>query len=384
MLGAEVVKIESISHPDPARFGSVRSPDEDLWWEAAPIFHGANTNKRDLTLNLNDERGRDIAKRLIAVSDVVMENFSPRVMEHFALTYDTVRAINPNAVMVRMPAFGLDGPWRDRIGYAQTMEQVTGMAWTTGYADGPPLIPRGLCDPLTGLHAVIGMLLGLAHRERTGEGQLVEQTMVEAALNIAAEPFVEFSKYGALLERQGNHGAHAVPQNVYACERVDTWVAIAVESDAQWSALVTALDRPSWALDPGLATAAGRRRAEDRIDKELGEWCRTRTPQQVVDALWPSGVPVADVVAPGDVSANPQLQARGFFETLSHPVIGTHDAFPSLPFRLSEGPPSWNRVGAPTLGRDNEAILRWVFGLSDAQIHDLREERIVGERPLGL
>jgi crotonobetainyl-CoA:carnitine CoA-transferase CaiB-like acyl-CoA transferase len=383
MLGAEVIKIESSVRPDGARFGSVRRPTEDQWWEFAPIFQGANTDKRDITLDLGREEGRQLARRLVAMSDVVMENFSPRVMEQFDLGYDTVRRLNPAAVMVRMPAFGLSGPWRDRIGYAQSMEQVSGMAWVTGYEDGQPIIPRGLCDPLAGVHAVIGLMVALAHREKTGEGQLVEASMVEAALNIAAEPIVEFSAYGALLGRRGNHGARSVPQNVYACAGDDDWVAIAAATDGHWKSLCRALGSPAWAAGPGMGALPGRRREEQLIDERIGEWCRPRPAADVVERLWAAGVPVAHVERAWDVHRNPQLCARRFFEQVSHPLVGRHDRYPGLPFKLSGGPDRWHRTGAPTLGQDNDAVLRWLLGLSTEEIASLRVSGVIGERPRG-
>ena len=149
--------------------------------------------------------GRALLRRLIEQSDVLVENYSPRVMEQFGLTWDVVHAWNPRLVMVRMPAFGLDGPWRDRVGFAQTMEQASGMAWLTGYADTAPMNARGPCDPLAGLHSAFSALVGLHLRERTGPGTHIESTMVETALNAAAEQVIELSAHGRLLSRDGNH-----------------------------------------------------------------------------------------------------------------------------------------------------------------------------------
>jgi crotonobetainyl-CoA:carnitine CoA-transferase CaiB-like acyl-CoA transferase len=364
--------------------GSVKPPTEDQWWEWAPIFHGTNTNKRSVTIDANAPAGLALAKRLIASADVVLENFSPRVMEQFGLDWDVVHALNPAAVMVRMPAFGLDGPWRERIGFAQTMEQVSGMAWVTGYEGGEPMIPRGLCDPLSGLHAAVALFVALAERERTGEGRLVESTMVEAALNIAAEQVVEHSAYGEVLTRHGNRGPRAVPQGAYRCAGNDAWVVLAVEHDAQWDALRAALGHPPWAEDPELAPAAGRRRHEDRIDAELAAWCASRDVDAVVDALWCAGVPAARVTPPWDVHRNPQLQARRFFETVDHPVIGAHARYPGLPFRPLTAGVGWHRRPAPVFGEHNDEILVGMLGVDRAELADLRAAGVVGERPFGV
>ena len=215
-LGADVVKVESVQRPDGMRY-TTTPPRAEQWWEWGPVFHGANTGKRGITLDLNDPEGLALAKRLVAGADAVIENFSPRVMENFGLDWDAVHAVNPRAVMVRMPAFGLDGPWRDRTGFAQTMEQITGMAWVTGFADGPPLIPRGACDPLAGMHAVFALLVALEARDRTGEGMLVEVTMVEAALNAAAEQVVEHSADGHAARPRTATGARSPRRR--ACTR---------------------------------------------------------------------------------------------------------------------------------------------------------------------
>ena len=235
-LGADVVKVESIQRPDGMRFTSAKPASVDQWWEWGFVFHGANANKRSVTLDLNTPEGLDLVLRLIADADVVVENFSPRVMENFGLGWDTIHATAPQAVMLRMPAFGLDGPWRDRTGFAQTMEQLTGMAAVTGYPDGPPVLPRGAVDPLAGQHAVFALLAALDERDRTGTGMLVEATLAEAALNIAAEPVVEHSAYGRLVERTGNQSPMADPQGVFSCA-AGQWLAVATESEAQRGAL---------------------------------------------------------------------------------------------------------------------------------------------------
>src|SRR5262249_41913429 len=160
---------------------------------------------------------------------------------------------------VRMPAFGLDGPWRDRVGFAQTMEQLSGMAWLTGFPDGPPVIPRGPCDPLAGLHALVALLVALEHRARTGCGQLVEATMVEAALNAAAEMVLEAGAYGARLMRDGNRGPVAAPQNLYACRGDDRWLALAVTGDDEWRGAVDGMGGAAGGRGAALAPPPGRR-----------------------------------------------------------------------------------------------------------------------------
>jgi crotonobetainyl-CoA:carnitine CoA-transferase CaiB-like acyl-CoA transferase len=363
-LGADVVKIESIQRPDLMRYTTVKPPSVDRWWEWGPVFHGANAGKRSVTLDLNREEGRDLVRRLIAAADVVIENFTPRVLDGFGLDWDAVHAINPRAVMVRMPAFGLDGPWRDRTGFAQNVEQVSGMAWVTGYADGPPRIPRGPCDPLGGMHAVFATMVALDRRDATGEGVLVEATLAEVALNVAAEQVVEHDAYGVLLERRGNDPLPGTRvQGVFACEGgTDAWVAIACETDAQLAAL------------RGLA------------GDDVAAWCASRPPADAAEALVAAGVPAGDVIRQERAAFNEQLVARGFFEELDHPVVGRH-AFPSLPFAFRTSQPGGRRglrSPAPTLGQHNDEVLTGDLGLSAEDLARLRDDKLIGERPLGV
>ena len=379
-LGADVIHVESVQRPDGMRFTTTQRGG-DRWWEWCPVFHGANTNKRSITLDLNREEGRDLALRLIAGCDAVVENFTPRVMENFGLGWDEVHEANPRAVMVRMPGFGLDGPWRDRTGFAQTMEQVTGMAHVTGFADGPPIIPRGPCDPLAGMHAVVALLVALDERDRTGEGRFVEVTMVEAALNAAAEQVVEWSAYGNLLGRHGDRGTTAVPQGLYPCRGEERWLALAVETDAQWKALVAVLGRPAWAADAALATVEERRAAEDELDAQLASWAADQDVRDAVERLSSAGVPAEEVVSGPGMSLNPQLLARGFFETVEHPVVGTH-AYPGLPFRYGDSR-SWLRAAAPTLGQHNEDVLA-DLDVPPSELEGLRDRGVIGDKPAGV
>ena len=382
-LGAEVIKVESIQHPDGMRFASVKPPSEDRWWEWGPLFQATNLGKRGLTLDLNRPRGQELARRLIAGADAVVENFSPRVMGNLGLEYEELARANPRLIMVRMPAFGLDGPWRDRVGFAQTMEQISGMAWITGFPDGPPVIPRGPCDPLAGMHAAFALLVALEHRRRTGVGQLVEVTMVEAALNAAAELVIEASAHGALLVRDGNHGPVASPQNLYACRGEDEWVALAVVNDDHWRALVAALGVPAWARDPALAQAAARRARQVEIDRELARWFADRERDPVVELLLERGIPAAPVTGARMADRNPQMLARGFFQPLDHPVVGKH-LHAGLPMRFARREHPWYAAPTPTLGEHNARLLGELLGLSDEELAELGASGIIGERPANL
>jgi len=382
-LGADVIKVESIQRPDGMRFaGSVRN---EAMWEFNPINHGCNSSKRDVTLKVDSDEGLALIERLIESADIVAENFSPRVLDNWGLDWETIHALNPRTILLRMPSFGLDGPWRDRVGFAMNIEQVSGIAWLTGYHD-LPLVVRGSCDPLGGMHGVFATTLALEERRRTGQGQVVEVPLVEPALNVAAEQVIEYSAYGELLERQTNRGPLAAPQGVYPCsDRFETgespgYVAIAVATDAHWRALRELIGSPEWARDPALERAAGRRAAHDAIDAGLAAWTSGRTRFEAESALLAAGIPASACINPHSLSPNPQLEHRAFFQEMEHPLVGRL-RYPGQPMSFSAFPRALRRSPAPMLGQHNEEILKGELGLSDEEIEALRAAQVIGTRP---
>jgi crotonobetainyl-CoA:carnitine CoA-transferase CaiB-like acyl-CoA transferase len=385
-LGADVIHVESVQRPDGMRStGGAFRATRERWWEWSFFFLSTNANKRGITLNLGDPRGVELAKRLVGACDLVVENFTPRVLEGWGLGWEAIRAANPRAILVRMPAFGLSGPWRDHTGFAQTMEQLSGLAWLTGHRDDQPRIQRGPCDPLAGLHAAFAALVALAERDAAGRGVHVEVPMVEAALHAAAEQVIEASAHGRVMERDGNRGPDAAPQGLYACRghsaEAPRWLALSVASDGQWRALRAALGNPEWAAAPALATHAGRRAAHDAIDARLRAHFAGREREAAVEALVAAGVPAAAVVDPREAHRQPQLAARGFFEAVEHPEVGTH-ATPTVPFRYASVS-RWIRRAAPTLGQHSREVLTELLGLSAAELDRLEAARVIGERPEG-
>jgi crotonobetainyl-CoA:carnitine CoA-transferase CaiB-like acyl-CoA transferase len=385
MLGAEVIHLESTRRPDGTRLIAGIPASVPQWWERSPIFSALNTNKLGITLDFQTERGLALLRRVIPTCDVIVENFTPRVIDQLGLDFDTVRALRDDIIMVRMPGFGLDGPWRDNPAFAYIIEDATGLSWLTGYPDRNPYEPYSIGDPNAGIHALNAVLLALEHRRRTGEGVLVEASMADAALNVAAEQVIEYTANGVLLQRAGNRGPAAAPQNIYQVSgidefgRDDNWVAIAVASDAQWRALRDALGRPDWAMAADLEDALGRRARHDEIDDQLGAWCRTRTGDEVVETLWAAGVCVAKVLQPHRQTEIEQLAHRGFFEQLGHPVnpAASHS---TLPARFAGGPATFHRQPAPLLGEHTAEVLRGL-GLDDDDIASLFDDGVIGAAP---
>jgi crotonobetainyl-CoA:carnitine CoA-transferase CaiB-like acyl-CoA transferase len=361
-LGADVIKVESPTKPDGMRFATVRPPTEADWMEYGPTFHGTNPAKRSVTIDFSKPEGRELVLRLVEHCDVVVENFTPRVLGNVGLDHDDLRARRPDVILLRMPAFGLDGPWRDRPGFAQTTEQVSGIAWMTGETGGEALV-RSTIDPIAGIHGAFAVLAALQHRERTGEGGLVEMPMAEVALNVAAEPIVTWSAYGALLEREGNRGAPGAPQGAYACAGDEQWVALSITSDDEWRALVELVG------DPALGAVADRRAAHDEVDARLDAWFADRDRDETVDELLAAGLLAAPVWDQMIQDELPQLAERGFTQWIEHPLAGMV-GYPGTGVRADTFDNSY-RAPAPTVGQHTTEVLCEKLGVSDDELDHL-------------
>ena len=347
------------------------------FWELSNFFLTVNVNKRDLALDLTTERGREIFLQLVEQCDVVVENATPRVMDKLKLGWDVIHATNPQAILTRMPAYGLDGPWRERPGFAQNIEQASGLAWLTGEPSDQPRIQRGPADPNGGMHAAFATLVALEQRERTGEGSLVESSLFDAALAIAAELIIEWSAYQNPLLRIGNRSVTAAPQGVYGCQGADSWLAITVATDEQWRALVGILARADL-TGPELASEAGRRAQHDLLDAALSEWTAGRDVEEAVTTLLDAGISAAHARDPRLAARNPQFRDRGYHQLVQHPVAGTVP-IPTLPYRITGEP--WIRTPAPTLGQHNAEILTSLLGLTQEDLDQLTADGVIATSP---
>ena len=379
-FGADILKVESIQRPDGHRYSGAFPHEGDDWYERSALWQATNLNKRDLTLDLTSERGRELARQLVAESDVVVENFSPRVVEQFGLDYESLTALRPDVILVRMPGFGLEGPWRDYVGWALNIEQTAGMSAATGYPDGPPCNLQGPADPIVGVHAGIALLAALEHRRRSGEGQQIEVAQIEVGACVTAEPVIEFSMNGRVQPREGNR-QRGYAQGVYPTRTDGEWVALCVRTDADWSALVDVMGRPELERASRFASARGREAEHDAFDELVADWTRTRSANEIVAELRARHVPAERLLTPDRMYDEAQLVARGFYEELEHPITGRH-RYPGWPLRVTPGPTRHHRWAAPTLGQHNAEILHRL-GLADDEIQTLRRERVIGERPLG-
>jgi crotonobetainyl-CoA:carnitine CoA-transferase CaiB-like acyl-CoA transferase len=306
-----------------------------------------------------------------------VENFSPRVVEQFGLDYESLVQINPDVIMVRMPGLGLEGPWRDYVGWALNFEQLSGMSAATGYPDGPPCNLGGPADPIVGVHATVALLAALEHKRRTGEGQLIEVAQIEVGAVITAEPVIECSLSGRVPEREGNrHRIYA--QGVYPAAGDNEWVAVSVRDDSDWAAVVEVIGRPELADDPRFAAQEARLQNHDAFDEVLAQSISARAPEQVADELRTRGVPAERLLTGDRMYEVDQLGVRGYYEDLEHSLSG-RQRYPGWPFRITPGPVRHHRMPSPTLGQHNEEVLG-ALGLTQEQIATLREQQVIGER----
>ncbi|MDX2675075.1 CaiB/BaiF CoA-transferase family protein [Streptomyces soliscabiei] len=379
-LGAEVIKVEAVNRPDNMRLTS-NPMTVNRMWERSAGFLGPNTGKRDVTLDLSDPRGLDLAKRLVATADVVLENYTPRVLDSRGLDFEGLRGLNPDLVVLRMPAWGLTGSWRDRPGFAFTAEAAAGVTEMAGYADGEPVLTGFVTDPFAAHLASFVMLAAIRQRRVTGQAVCAELALGDVAAQLSARPVVEASATGERRTRTGNRSPHAAPQGMYPCTD-DGWVAISVTTDEQWSALCGVLGISEWAADPELATLDGRREHQGRLDHGLAQACSQRSADKTVEDLRAAGVPAAVMAIGSDVVDHPQLLHRARVFSVHHPVAGTvRQLAPAMRFSPTPRPPAPRH--APLFGQDNQAVLT-ELGCTEAELKEFAEEGLIGESPYGI
>jgi len=374
-LGAEVIKVEAIQSVDGFRWPQQKG---DRWWEGSGQWCSININKYDVTLDMNQPRGLELVRELIKESDVLIDNFPPRVMENFGLTYPLVKELNKDIIMVTLPGYGLTGPWRDYSGFGFSFEQSSGLAYLTGYEDGGPVIIGGAADPIVGTHCAFAIQAALEYRRRTGNGQFIEISQLEALTSFMGPAVMDYVMNQRVWGRRGNHNPAMAPHNIYRCRDDETWVVIAVQTEEEWQAFCNASGNPEWGREERFSTLENRLANQDELDRLIGEWTIQHDPYGVMDILQKAGVPAGAVT---DVNMNldePHLNERGFWVEMDREVVGKQ-RYSTYPIKFSETPVKYRP--APTLGQHNEYVLGTVLGLSDTQIKELEKEQIIGTEP---
>jgi benzylsuccinate CoA-transferase BbsF subunit len=368
-LGAEVIRIESTSRPCVTR---LLPPFADF--QPGPnrsgYFNQYNQGKRSLTLNMKDPRAVEIARRLVAKSDVVAENFAAGVMDRMGLGYEALRSLRPDIVMISLSGYGRTGPDKDFVSYGPATVPLSGFSAVTGYAGYPPMhVGISYGDPTAGLHGAFAVLAALLHRKRTGEGQYIDLSLWEASSALLPDAILEAQMNGADPPRDGNRHPRMAPHGVFRCAGPDRWVSIVVGSDGEWQALCRATGMADLAVDPRFATAAGRKANEDELEERLGAWTKNATPEEATRLLQAAGVAAFPSMTNQDVAEDPHLNERGFFVDLPHPEVGPrHHA--GIPWRLSATPCAV-RAPAPLLGQHTRELLEGLLGYSPAEVDEL-------------
>lgn len=376
-MGAQVLKIESRQHPDWWRgFPRDGSTADPFSHERSPLFNSINRNKFGCTINLGEPKGRDLLLRLVRVADVLVENFTPRVIERWGITFDIVHRANPHCVMISMPGFGRTGPWRDYPALGTTTDSMSGWASLTGYHGGPPRLQSVSGDPMAGLHGAVAVLIALRHRARTGEGQYIELSHIEACTSVIGPELLAYQLAGRLPARRGNRDGSMAPHGAYPAAGDDQWVTIAVADDEQWHQLCNVSGHPEWATDPRWRTLDDRLRNQDELDAAVAEWTSRSDPLANMAALQAAGVPAGVIHSGASILGDAHFMARDFFRIQNRAHVGSHP-YPASPIRMSRTQPVQGRP-APTLGEHNDFVLRDILGLSSAEIGELEKGKITG------
>jgi benzylsuccinate CoA-transferase BbsF subunit len=350
-FGAEVIKVQPLM-----------PREEDAF--SRGYYNTWNRNKLGITLNLGSPEGITLAKRLVNISDAVVENFTPRVMANWGLDYENLRKIKPNIIMLSLSTMGNTGPWRNYTGFGPTVQAFSGITHLASYPGKPPLgLGTAYADHVAGLLACLALLGALEYRRRTGEGQYIDVSQVEAMASLLGDAIIHDKE------------AQAAPHGVYRCRGDDRWCAIAVFTDEEWQGFKKALGNPPWAEDKKFTTLTARLKNKSGLDKLVEDWTKEHTAEEAMALLQKRGVAAGVVQSAHDLAQDPHLKQRGFFIELSHPLPG-RTVSDAVPVRLSDTPPRYTRP-APVLGQDNGYVYGKLLGMSQDELAELKKQAIV-------
>lgn len=363
-LGAEVIRIDT-------PFARIALPQPDARPVAGPGKLGRN--KLSVSIDLRLPPGRELVKRLVSRSDLLIENFSARVMPNFGLDYAALRAVNPGLIMLSMSGYGATGPYRDYLCYGSATESMTGMTALMGYPGEEPLNSAiAYPDAVAGLSGAASVLTALLHRQRTGEGQFLDLSQIEPATLMWGEYFLEYQMTGKPPGRTGNQHPSWSPHGAYRCCGEDEWLSLAVRSDEEWQRFRVVTGLPE---DPAFATAAGRREQRARLDLLVSGWTADQEKFQAMARLQEAGIPAGAVLNARELVESPQLAARGFFVDATAPEGGSFP-MPGTPLQF-DGQRREEWQAAPKLGEHNRDVLTRVLGMMEAEIDALVRENVI-------
>ncbi len=367
-FGAEVVKVEHPTRPDPSRGHGPSKDGVGLWWKLL------GRNKHTITLDLSKPAGRATLLRLAATADVVVENFRPGTLEKWGLGWEELSAVNPRLVLTRVTGFGQFGPYAHRPGFGTLAEAMSGFAAMTGEPDAPPTLPPfGLADSIAALATAYAVMTALAARERTGEGQVVDMAIIEPILTVLGPQPLWYDQLGHVQPRTGNRSQNNAPRNTYRTAD-GTWVAVSTSAQSVAERVMRLGGRPELIDEPWFATGAERARHADVLDAAVGDWIARHSRADVLAAFERAEAAVAPVQDVRDVMSDPQYRALDTITTVDDPELGAL-RMQNVLFRLSATPGAVRWAGRPH-GADTEEVLTGL-GLTPADVKELREEGVV-------
>lgn len=392
-MGAEVIRVEcaarsgrggALPRMRPGGVFGASFPDGDTGdrsYNRFAYYNEVNRNKYAITLDLTKPLGVDVFLRLVRISDVVIENFTPRVMKNFGLDYPSLKKTNPQIIMVSLTGYGQDGPYRDYVTYGEGIEAMAGLTKLTAYPDGEPLRPGvAYADATSGLAAAFAILAALRCRRLTGQGQYIDLAMREALAPLMGEAIMDYVMNDRVAKPMGNHHPSIAPHGCYRSRGEDAWVVLAVSSDEEWRSLCQVMGNLPWTKEEKFATPSGRLENGEELDGRIEEWTSQYDHIQLMNMLQRAGVKAGAVLNIEELVHDPHLRERGFFQQLSHPEAGTH-LYPGVSWRMSRTPGSL-RLPAPCFGEHNDYVFGQLLGMSREEILKLAEEGVTASEPL--
>ncbi len=372
-MGARILKVEGPRRPDQYRFIKIFEPEKENI-DGSGAFHTLNFSKYDSAIDFNTPRGLELAKQIVMISDVVVENFAYGVMERVGLGYEELRKLKPDIIFVSSSAMGKTGPDKHHVAYGNLIHAFSGLDSVTGY-DGEAGSTGGTyADPMTGTNMVLAVLAALWHRRRTGQGQRIDLSMVEAALMQLPEYILDYTANGRVGKSQANDRPIKAPNDTYLCAD-GNWVAISIDNDTDWQAFCGVLGNPTWCRDERYRDQMRRYENREELNQRVGEWAATLTPAEVTEQLQAVDVSASQVYDAQMLYEDEHLQARNFYVNLDHPVVGNKPVVP-MPWHIEPGP-SEHFWPAPTFGQHTDYILHDLLGVDEAEIASLREDGII-------
>ena len=384
-MGAQVIRLESHQRLEDYRIDPVyQSGAGGDFWNRGANFYEQNRNKLGITLDLGQKEGLSILRELVAISDVFVENFTPRVIKRFHLEYQDLRQINPDIIMVSSTGYGFTGPWSDFGATGPATEGASGLAYMTGYQDGPPVMPEiPYTDYTAAEHTVYAVMAALMHRLRTGQGQFIDISQTQTASSTVPEALLDFSVNGHIEPRMGNLHPSMAPHGCYPCRGDDRWITIAVADDQQWRGLCQIFGQPEWLDDNRFVDMMGRWRHREELDRLLGLATRDWEAHELMGRLQTAGVAAGAVLDSKELLFNEHLGERHFFEVVNHHPSTAMPPLPYVgrPWKLL-GTPAVSPKAAPLMGQHNQQVLGELLCHTEEELSALEELGVIGYAPV--